>query len=332
MHKVRYEIDPHNRLVEKSAGLRGLRKVLDGRFKVGKKNSLSYHVKSAVPAGAKAPHQVKLKGKWSLNKNHDLCLTLDKWKRQTFGDQLRLQGQIVDVRKNSLLFALRTRKRDRSTSIYALELSGVWKADKHNRLNFRVNKGKDEYDTLNFDGIWQIGKNYQIIYRYKKKDLLRKVKKTHTLAFKGHWDIWDKYRLSYVIDKASGSVFDFKTGLGIFRDKYIKYEVGVGLSRRALLVKRSITFFGKWKIKKSVGLIFEIEEARRKIQQIVFGADARLTKRDTVVFKLKNNLNQGVGSSLELSRDIFNKEGQVFLRLLKSGSEKTILAGSGFRW
>jgi len=332
MQKIRYEIDPQNRLVEKSAGLYGARRVLDGNFKIAKNNTLTYHIKSPVPSDVKAPHQVKLKGDWSLTKNHQLCLTLDKWQRYTFGDQLRLQGEIVDVRKNSLLFAMKTRAKDNTTLIYALELGGSWQANARNRLAFRVNKGQDEYDILTFEGAWQIDKNYQLIYRYEKKNLLRKTKKTHTLAFKGHWDIQDKYRLSYVIDKSSGSVFNFKTGLGIFKDKYIKYELGAGLSRKGEPVERSIIFFGKWKIKKSAGLVFEIEQDNGKIQEIAFGAEARLTDRDTVLFKLRNNLNQRIGAELELSRDIFNKDGQVFLRLLKSRQEKTILIGTGLRW
>jgi hypothetical protein len=46
MQKVRYEIDPHNRLVVKEAGkktkLPRFRQVLDGHFKVAKDNTLIY--------------------------------------------------------------------------------------------------------------------------------------------------------------------------------------------------------------------------------------------------------------------------------------------------
>ena len=99
MEKVRYEIDPHNRLVIKKTGkktkLARFRRVLDGRFKTDRINSLTYHIKAPIPQDLNAPHQVKLRGRWSLTKNHDLRLTLDKWRRQTFGDQLTLQGDIA---------------------------------------------------------------------------------------------------------------------------------------------------------------------------------------------------------------------------------------------
>jgi hypothetical protein len=336
MEKVRYEVDPHNRLVIKKTGrktrLPRFRRVLDGRFKVARDNTLTYHIKAPIPDDIRAPHQVKLRGKWSLTKNHDLRLTLDKWRRQTFGDQLTLQGDIIDVNKNSLLFALTTRTKDGAQSIYALKLQGSWQADRNNRLTFRVKKGKGEYDILAFDGAWEIGKNYQVVYKYEKTQLITKQKKIHTLIFKGHWDIKDKARISYVIDRNTNSVFNFKTSLGIFKDNYIKYELGIGLSRKPKPVKRTITLFGAWKIKKTLGLIFEVEYENKRVHAIVFGAKAKLTDKDTVLFNLKNNLNREIGAELELSHKILKGDGQAFLRLLKSKRESAILVGAGWGW
>jgi len=336
MEKVRYELDPHNRLVIKKTGkraeLRRFRQVLNGRFRTDNNSNLTYHIKAPIPQDIKAPHQVKLRGRWSLTKNHDLRLTLDKWRRQTFGDQLTLQGDIIDIDKNALLFAVTTRDKDGVKSIYALKLQGSWQADKSNRLTFRVKKGQDEYDILTFDGIWGINKNHQIIYQYKKEQLVRKLKKIHTLAFKGYWDIKDKTRISYVIDRNSGSVFNFKTSLGIFKDNFIKYELGIGLSRKPEPIKRTIILFGTWKIKKKLGIIFEVEYGEKEIQAIVFGAEAKLTSKDTVLFKLRNDINRGVGAELELSHKILKGDGQAFLRLLKSKRESAILVGAGWGW
>lgn len=332
MEKLKYEFDPHNRLTVKKSSLRGIRKVLDGQFKISGHNTLTYHVKSPVPYDIKAPHQVKLRGTWSLTEDHQLRLTLDKWRRYTFGDQLTLQGEILDVQKNSLLFAITTRTKDDMPSAYILELSGSWQADEHNRLTFRANKERGASDPLTFEGAWQIDENYQIIYSYQKEQLTRKSKETHTLVFKGRWDIKDKARLSFVLDADSDSRFDFNTTLGIFKDNYIKYELGIGLSRKKQPVKRTITLFGKWKIKKTIGLVFEVEQEEGKIQTIVFGAEAKLTDKDTVSFNLRNRLNKEIGAELELSHDIFDGDGQAFLRLLKSKQESAILAGVGWRW
>jgi len=328
MPKLRYEIDPHNRLV---ADLFGMRRVLEGQLKVGPRNTLTYDIKIPIPPGIKAPHQLKLKGEWSLDRDHQLRFTLDKLQRKTFGDELTIQGEILDVKKNALLFAVTTRNQKGNLSLYTLELAGVWQADAKNRLTFRVDKGGDNFDTLEFYGAWQINKNYQIIYRYTKADLVHKQKRIHTLLFKGYWDIADKARLSYVIDRSSDSVFNFKTSLGIFKGNYVKYELGIGFSGRKQPVRRTITLFGSWKIKKGVGLVFEIE-ADKKIRAIVLGAEARLGGKNTVTLRLRNNLNKDIAGELELARDVFGGDGQAFLRLLRERGQVSIQAGLGWRW
>lgn len=330
--KVRYELDPHNRLTVKSSALRGIRKVLDGRFKIDAQNDLTYHVKAPIPAGIKAPHQFKLKGRWSLSKEHQLRLTLDKWSRETFGDQITLQGEILDLRKNALLFAVTSQNKEGLPSLYALELVGSWQADKDNRLTFRVDKGQGSYDTLVFDGIWQLNQNYEITYRCQKQKGVRKSKKIHTLIFKGGWDIRDQARLSYVIDKDTDAGFDFHTAIGIFKDNYIKYELGIGMAQKKAPLRRVIVFPGKWRLKKNLGLVFEVRTQKRKVQEIILGAEARLKGSTTVLFDLRSSLNREIGAQLELSRDIFKGEGQAFLRLLASREEAAIVAVCGWRW
>ncbi len=336
MQKLRYEIDPHNRLIVSETGrkapLSRFRKVLDGRFKVDKNNILSYHIKTPVPRDVNIPHQVKLKGKWLLTGNHDLRLTLDKWGRQTFGDRLTLQGDIIDVNKNSILFAVTTWTKEGIQSTYALKFQGSWQADKNNRLTFRARKEEGKHDILTLNGIWKINKNHQIIYQYEKAQLIRKLRKIHTLTFKGHWDIKDKTRISYIIDRNTNSVFNFRTGLGLFKDDYIKYEVGIGLSQRPKPVKQRITLFGKWKIKKNAGLIFEVGYENKKLHAIIFGAEARLTDKDTVLFKLRNDLNKDISANLKLSHKVLKGDGEAFIRGLKSKRESAIFTGAARRW
>jgi hypothetical protein len=332
MEKIKYEFDPYSRLTASNSALRGARKVLDGQFRISGSNTLTYHIKSPIPAYTKVPRQLKLKGEWSLAQGHHLRFTLDKLSRKTFGDELTLQGEIIDVRKNSLLFAVTTKRASGLPSLYTLELSGLWQADERNRLTFRVDKGNGRVDPLTFDGAWQINENFQITYSCHKEELLRKKKRTQSLVFDGHWDIKDKARLSYVMDSDTGSRFDFKTGVGIFKSNYIQYELGIGLSRKKRPVRRVITLFGGWRLNKNIGLVFEVGREGRKTQVILFGAEAKLKDKGNVAFSLRNALNKGMGVELELSRDILNGDGQVFLRLLGSKQESAILAGAGWRW
>lgn len=336
MQKLRYELDPHNRLVLKSgkkSDLEKFRKVLDGRFKTDENNELSYRVKTPLSKDENIPHQLKLKGEWSLTDNHDLRLTLDKQGRETFGDKVTLQGEILDVNKNSLSFAVTTKTKGNTQSTYILNLGGSWKADKNNRLSFHVKKESGKYDILTFKGAWEISKNHRIIYEYEKAELIRKKRKTHTLIFKGYWDIKDKVRISYILSKDAGSIFNFEASAGILREDYIRYEVGIGSAAGEPPVKRTVRLFGKWKLKKGAGLIFEVEYEDKKTHAIIFGAEAKMTDEDTVIFKLKNDIeNKDMGMSVELSHKILKGEGVAFIRLLRSKRESAVYSGAARRW
>ncbi len=339
MQKLRYEVDPHNRLIvsetgEKS-GLTRFRRVLDGRFKTGPGNTLIYHIKAPMEGLAPeltAPHQVKLQGKWSLTENHDLRLTLDKWRRQTFGDELTLQGELIRAEANALLFAVTTRTKEGLPSIYILKLEGVWQADKQNRLTFRVNKGEGGHDTLTLSGIWEINERHRIVYRYEQAQLLTKEKLKKTLEFKGCWDIAKRNRLSYALSLDGKSAFDFQTSLGLLNEDYIKYEVGIGAADKKQPVRRVITLFGKWRLKKNTGLLFEIDYEKGKTKAIVFGAEARLGKSDNLEFRLKNELGQDLDMKLKLSRRLIKGDGEAFLKLLKSKKESSIYVGAAWKW
>ncbi|MBU1087161.1 MAG: hypothetical protein KKD05_06535 [Candidatus Omnitrophica bacterium] len=332
--KVTYEIDPYNRLIINKSGkkseLSRFRQVLDGRFKINPDNSISYLVKSPMPNDQEMPYQVKLEGNWALDKDHNLCISLNKLGRETLGDKLTLKGEIIDTSKNSLAFSLTTHTKDNMQSIYILQLKGAWQADKNNRLTFRIQKEDGSCDFLTFKGTWEINKQHQIIYKYEKAQLITKKKAIHTLIFQGYWNIKDKGRLSYVLDLQSDSVFNFKTSAAVFKDKYIKYELGIGLGKS--LEARTIALFGKWNIKKNIGLVFEVEYANKQVSAITFGAEAKLSNKDSISFELKNDQNKNISAQLQLSRKILDGEGLSFLRFLKSKDETAVTVGAGFSW
>jgi hypothetical protein len=285
-----------------------------------------------LEAERKAPHQVKLRGKWALNKNHDLVLTLDKWRRQIPGDELTVQGQIVSANANSISFALTTRSERGLETKDILKLEGRWQADKHNRLTFRVKKGEGRHDTLTFDGIWEVDKKHRIVYRWEKAQLIRKRTLKKSIIFEGHWDIARRNRVSYEISRKAKSTFEFRTDIAVLDKNYIKYRIGIGVSNRKQPIRRVITLFGRWKIKRNVGLLFEIEYEKGKAKAIKFGADAKLTKKDKVEFKLRNEFKQDLGLQLKLSRKLLKGDGEAFLKLLKSKKEYSIYVGAAWRW
>ncbi len=339
MQKLRYEVDPHNRLIvseaAESADPARFRRVFDGKFKIGPDSSLIYHIKAPMDGlmpERQPPHQVKLRGQWSLTENHDLKLTLDKWHRQIPGDELTLQGEIISVAAHALLFAVTTRSQKNLDERYVFRLQGKWQADKHNRLTFRVNKGRGRHDILTFTAVWEINKNQRIVYRYEKARLIRKSRLDKTLVFKGHWNIFKRNRLTYELSRDRESAFDFRTGLGFLAKDYIKYEIGIGAADRKQPLRRLVTLFGNWKLKKNTGLLFEMEYEKGQAKAIKFGAEVKLSKSDNLEFKLKNEFGQDLGLQLKLSRKLLKGAGQAFLKLLKSKKESAIYAGGAWRW
>ena len=329
MNKVKYEIDPHNRLIfsgtSNKKGPLKFRKILEGRFKTDKNNVLTYHIKK--PAGRDLPQQIKLNGTWSLDKDHNLKLSLNKWNKDTVGS-LTIKGELIDVKAGSLAFAVTTKSSPSRDTTYILKLKGTWRADKYNRLSFIVRDEKGREDHLTFNGRWNINKKNSITYTYKKSRLRTKRKELNLLTFKGYWDITKKHRLTYILNKKTNSSFDFRINTGKALENGMLYEIGIGLNRAL----KKIIISGKWKINKNIGLLLEIQYENGRTKNIVFGASCRAGKNSELDIKLKNRKGKDLDLNLKISKTLFKGEGSVYLTALLSGKEKKIIIGAGLLW
>lgn len=319
--KIRYEIDPLNRLT-----LPQFRYILDGEFKIDKKNTLTYVVKSPRPPSI--PQQLKLSGKWSLDKNHNLVLTLDREHNRLAGQKITLQSEIIRAGADKIEFLISAKDHAGQTHLYILGLSGIWQADKYNRLKFLVQKKKLSPDELTLSGSWEINKNNQLIYTYIKTILKTKEKSFQSITFKGHWDIAKKQRLIYVLNKELGSEFDFSVSIAEPLKKGLRYELGVGVKP----AKKKITIFGSWKLNKKIGLIFEMPTEDGKINAVTFGATCKLNKDQELELSLKNSPHKDLGIKLKLSKTFAKDQGEAFIQALKAGKEISFIIGAGLHW
>ena len=328
--KIRIEIDPHNRLVYEKTGRKsdvpGFRTVVDGKFEIDKDNQLIYHVKKAQ--GSDIPQQLKLKGKWALDDEHNLMLTLDKWGDQIAGNKLTIKSELIDAKDNMLAFSMTTKDSENSTHIYIVKLGGRWQADKYNRFTFNVQKETGITDKITLTGAWEVNKQNEIIYTYEKSTARKKERISKTITLRGYWDITEKYRIKYVLNKEIESEFDFKVSVGKPAARGLEYEIGVG----ATPSKKTITLFGSWKVNKNSGVSFEMPCAEGKIRSVILGGWAKLDKNHTLEIRLQNKTGEDLGIDVKLSRNILNGQGEAFIRALKSQKEMSIVAGIGFRW
>ncbi|MCK9615633.1 MAG: hypothetical protein M0R48_09025 [Candidatus Omnitrophica bacterium] len=328
--KIRYEVDPHNQLVCEKTGkksdVRGFRTVLDGEFEIGEDNTLSYNVKKSQ--GIDTPQQLKLRGKWALDDEHNLVLTLDKWGNQIAGNKLTLESELIDAKYNKLTFSLTSKDSDGNDHIYIVNLGGRWQADEYNRLTFKVEKESGPADRITLQGGWEVNNQNQIIYTYEKKGRGKRERITQAITFKGHWDIIGKNRLIYVLNKEINSGFDFQVSVGKPAERGLQYELGVG----AAPSKKTITLFGNWKVDKNLGLLFEMPCAEGQIRSIVLGGWAKMDKNSRLEVRLENKLGEDLGIDVKLSRNILEGQGEAFIQALGSRKEVSIVAGLGFRW
>lgn len=334
--KIRFEIDPHNRLVYEKTGresnVSGFRTVVDGKFEIDSDNQITYHVKeSQGSCGGRIPErsigipqQLKLKGKWALDEGHNLVFALDKWGNQIAGNKLTLQSELMDAKDDMLSFTVTSKDSDGVGHIYIIKLGGRWQADEHNRLVFHVEKEKGLTDKITLEGAWEVNKENAIVYRYEKSSQGT----TKTITLNGYWEIAGKNRIRYVLNKSAKSEFDFKVSVGKPAARGLEYEIGIGASPR----QKTVTLFGSWKVSKNSGVSFEMPCAQGKIRGVILGGWVKLDNNNKLELKLQSEAGEELGIDVKLSRDILDGQGEAFIHALRSGKEVFITAGAGFRW
>jgi len=337
MAKVKYELDPHNRLIA-SGGLKGpgvfkYRRVTEGRLTVGGNNDLIYHVKSPVDGdGTESglPHQVKFRGRWSLSQGDKLVYTLTKWRRASLGDELTLKGQFVKADSGSLTFACSGRDADGKKRVHSICLSGYWSAGRDNRLIFRVKRGSNTYDRLNFGLAWDIGKEHRLRYAFRERNSSGARK--NAISFDGKWRLLRKRYLTYSLDAADDSRFDFRIGSALAEKRKIRFEVGIGARASGRCIERSLVFYGRWKLQRGAGLRFEAETGAGR--RCDFRFEARLRERKGRIYEIDlfNTRGRDLGISFTLSKSVFEGMGKAFMKAVISRKEKGLYIGSGFAW
>lgn len=302
-----------------------------GYFTVDDDNQLVYEIKEPEDWQLEhgIPERIILEGKWELDVNHNLIFTLRKTETQSGYERLNFKSQLIQARANSLIFTFGTQGRAGTHAPRLLQLNGKWQADKYNRLQFLVKKLKSSSDALTLQASWQVRKN-SLIYTYKKTSLKTKTKYTHTLSFKGYWEINKRNQLSYMLDVKNNSSFVFKTYLEtpsiIGKKGAIKYRVGIGLKGSKLFKTEVITLYGVWKLHRKTGLSLDIDYGDGRVKAITFGAFVRFDKQSKATFKLKTRDGKDLGLSLEFSRTFLKNNAEWFLRVAK---EKK---GAGFEF
>lgn len=298
--RVYYEVDPFNRLIARTppgrkSRIKKFRQVIYGRFRTGRDNAIFYEVNKSQ--GIDIPQKIRFSGDYSLTKEHDLIITLNKWNNQCEGNRLALKAKIIDAKSNEIALLVNSKLSENKGLAYIMRFYGSWQADKHNRLTFGVEKESNKIDPLILSGAWEINNNNEIVYNYGNDG--------QNLIFKGHWDINDRCRLKYVLGGKTDSGFNFRSSLGTLAPKgkkaYVAFDVGIGINgpRKP---RRKVIFAGRWRIGAGKELILETSDIKES------------------------------GLTLKFTKEMFNKKGIAYLESAVKDREFFTGGGIAFKW
>lgn len=267
-------------------------------------------------------------GRWKLGPKNELFYNFDPGQPK----DLDLKADIVSIEPGDLVAAVSFREDGKSIT-QTLRLAGRWDLDSRNRLTFEVRSNASSPQKLVLEGAWQVDDNHRLVFTRTIQSLKTKKKIAQAITIDGYWDILEKHRLTYLIEGDDTSVLKFR---GAFQTKSIlakkgeiRFQLGAQLTRGKK--SKALTLFGKWKVSRDLGLSFEIDYDGKK-KSIALGGEYRLSESVAVTVSLKTRQGAPLGAELILTKDIFDSDGQVFLRLQKSLQESRIEAGAQWRW
>lgn len=337
--KKNYFIDDSNKFILKS---NGKHIILEGDYDIDRNNNLIFsHPESALD---NTTSKIKLSGNWQLTDNYDMKLILDadnstNTPADNSPEEIILKGEIVNTNSTEINFAVNYKLKDGRTRTKILKFGGYWRTDENNKLLFSLTTTGTKNNSLEFKSAWEIGENYEIIYKYKKQNLRRKTKIEHSLILKGVWNISQKNKIEFLVDMDSRSTLNFeasfKTASLYPKEGELRYEIGIkgapGENFKTII--RNITLFGTWKFSKTLGLGFETTYKDGRKYTMKFSAEINnnhsgknpLTP-DEITISILNTHGESLGAEFTVSKNL-SKNIAASIRLLKSSDERGVYIG-----
>ncbi len=270
-----------------------------------------------------------IKGRWEITPNHEV-----QYRLEDKDEEIKFKGSLIAAEPDALVLSVTERQSDQEIVTSLVKLTGTWHANPKNQLVFEVEKETGKNDALTLRSGWKLGNNNQIVYGYTQTNLKTKKKTYQELSLEGYWDISEKNRLIYFLRGDTESAFRFR---GAFQTRSIlakkgeiRYQIGVEVAGKHTF--QTIALFGKWKVSRNLYLDFEIDYGNDKTRAISFGGEYALNNNTSIAVNLKNTQGDPLGVEVILTKDIFNRDGQAFIRLQKSLEESRVEAGMSFKW
>lgn len=295
-------------------------------------------------------------GKWELSPKHELTYRERRRGTASCAADVSFKAALVAAEPDALVVSVTVKEDEKRTVTGLVKLAGKWALDEKNRITFSVKKTFDRYDTLTFQGAWEVNKSHEVVYAFASKQVLsgsgkrrrRITKVKQELVFKGEWQFFEKNKLTYQIGADSGSAFHFRgtfeTKSILAKEGAIRYQAGVeyktawGARKR---LTRTIVLFGKWKLSDDLALSYEIEYANGRRSEMRVGADMAMpgiggplgrVLPDRVSAGLVSQTGKPLGLEIVLSKEFFDGNAQFFVRFAQTAQESRGEVGVRMGW
>ena len=263
-------------------------------------------------------------GRWRLTPRHEL-----EYRGDAREGVIRLRGALIAAEPEGLVVSMSARHEDGTIVSRLVTLAGTWQANAKNQLQFALAHAGGRRHVLTFTGGWTVNGAQELVYTYVREDLATRRVATHTLTFRGRWDLSERHRLAYTLGGDSRSAFRFRgafqTTSILAKQGEIRYQVGVEVQGRRKI--QTVTLFGTWKISRDFGLRFELETDRRRPYALIFGGEYALDDAQRITVGLKSRQGQSLGVEVVFTRDVLGRDGQAFVRLVRSLEDSRVEAG-----
>ncbi|MFC1548637.1 hypothetical protein ACFL5E_01605 [Candidatus Omnitrophota bacterium] len=295
-----------------------------------------YEVSTYATGGKKRLKKIAVDGTWSLTPELDLKFRVSGSKTPLRGKTIILRGDVGRTKGSSLTFNVRAYEGISGVRTTSLTLSGKWLADGNNRITFKVTKGRGRYDTLRFQGAWQVNRRNELIYRYEKTALKTKTKRAKILIFRGRWELGKRY-LVYNFEGSGDSCFTFKAALQsrslMASDGVVKYQIGIKYYIGKRLRKRTqvVTIFGVWKLGKDLKIAFEAACSGGRHSTMRFSVEKLIGEGNSITVALKKEDGESLGFEVTF-RKVFRDDAELFLAISRFAEESRIIGGVRIRF
>lgn len=271
----------------------------------------------------------RVDGTWTLTSRHVL-----EYRRRGSDGTVALTGDLVGTEAAGLTVRVTGQSAGDELVGRQLTLRGRWQADVRNRLTFLVEREGGRSDRLTLGGGWDLGPHHELRYQYRREDPDGRRRGTQTLTFAGTWGLAAHHQLTYTLDAASDSTFRFRgtvqTPSILAKTGELRYQLGVEVAGRRR--GQTLTFFGVWRLSRTLGVTFEIPCADGRVGTLTFGASYRAGDGGTVTAALTAHDGQPLGLEVVFSREILRGQGEAFVRLRRALDETAVEGGVRVRW